>query len=93
MYRKCDFTSDLRLLWISGITLGVGSLCSIIAWLLQRLISFFTNLFSYQEFSFQHHVELYKRVEALGVPGILIPVLGGLIVGLMLPWLGCNDLG
>ena len=83
MNRKGDFSADLRLLWISSIAIGVGSLCAIVAWLLQRLIFFFTNLFYYQELSFQHHLELYKRAEALGVLAILIPVLGGLIVGLM----------
>jgi hypothetical protein len=83
MNRKGDFTADLRLLWISGLAVGIGSLCAIVAWVLQRLIFFFTNLFYYQEISFQHHLELYKRAEALGVLAIIIPVLGGLIVGLM----------
>jgi CIC family chloride channel protein len=83
MNQKGDFTAELRLLWISLIALGIGSLCAVVAWVLQRLIFFFTNLFYYQEFSFDHHLELYKRAQELGLWGILIPVVGGLIVGLM----------
>ncbi len=83
MNQKGDFTAELRLLWISLIAIGIGSLCAVVALVLQRLIYFFTNVFYYQELSFFHHPDLWERAQALGLRGILIPVLGGLIVGLM----------
>ncbi|HWG45831.1 MAG TPA: chloride channel protein [Gemmataceae bacterium] len=83
MNQKGDFTAEARLLWISCIAIGIGALCAILAWVLQRLIYFFTNLFYYQQFSFLHQEDLWKRADALGLWGIIIPVVGGLIVGLM----------
>src|SRR6185437_611981 len=83
MNQKGDFTAEARLLWISCIAIGIGALCAILAWVLQRLTYFFTNLFYYQQFSFLHQEDLWKRADALGLWGIIIPVVGGLIVGLM----------
>ncbi len=83
MNPKGDFTAELRLLWISALAVGIGSLCAVVAWLLQRLIFFFTNLFYYGEFSFLHHEHLFKQAASLGPWAIGIPVLGGLIIGLM----------
>src|SRR5579864_2671347 len=81
--QKGDFTAKARLLWISTIAVGIGSLCAVVAWLLQRLIFFFTNLFYYQQFSFGHDPELWRQARSLGLWAIIIPVLGGLIIGLM----------
>jgi H+/Cl- antiporter ClcA len=78
-----DFTAKARLLWISALAVGIGALCANVAWLLQRLIYFFTNLFYYQHLSFIHAPELWRQAEKLGLLAILIPILGGLIIGLM----------
>ncbi|MGH7171334.1 MAG: chloride channel protein, partial [Gemmataceae bacterium] len=83
MNPKGDFTAEARLLWISGIAVGIGALCAVVAWLLQRLIYFFTNIFYYQHLSFEPHRHLWEQATTLGVWAILIPVLGGLLVGLM----------
>src|SRR5262249_2739573 len=51
---------------------------------LQRLIGFFTNLFYYRDFTVP--TELVSPVQgavALGFLSILIPVIGGLLIGLM----------
>jgi len=80
MKHKGDFTADFRLLWISTLAVVIGTLCSFVAVGLMWLISFFTNLFYFQKFSIanaspaEHH---------LGAWAILMPVLGGLIIGLM----------
>jgi H+/Cl- antiporter ClcA len=83
MNQKGDFTAEIRLLWSSGLAVGIGSLCAVVAWVLQRLIFFFTNLCYYQEHSFVRHRDLWLRVEQLGPISIAIPILGGLIIGLV----------
>jgi len=83
MNKKGDFTAEARLLWISCIAVGIGSLCAVVAWLLQRLIFFFTNVFYYQQLSCEPHPHLWEQASALGAWAILIPILGGLIIGLM----------
>jgi H+/Cl- antiporter ClcA len=83
MNQKGDFTAEVRLLWISGIAAAIGVLCAAVAWLLQGLIYFFTNLFYYQHFSFVHEPELWRQAAKLGPWAIIIPIVGGLIIGLM----------
>ncbi len=75
-----DFTADLRLIWLSALALLVGLLCALIAIVLLSLIGFFTNLFFYQRLSFTF---LSPADNALGGWEILVPALGGLIIGLM----------
>ncbi|RXZ34019.1 chloride channel protein [Oxalobacteraceae bacterium CAVE-383] len=77
---KRDFSHDRRLLGIAAIAMFIGGCGTLAAYVLLNLIRLFTNLFFYQSFSFaarspaEHH---------LGAWVILLPVLGGLIVGLM----------
>ncbi len=75
-----DFTADMRLLWLSALALAVGLLCAFIAIALLGLIGFFTNLFFYQRFSFAF---VSPANNTLGPWEILVPALGGLIIGLM----------
>jgi H+/Cl- antiporter ClcA len=80
MMQKGDFTVDLRLLWISALAAVVGLVCTVVAVGLLWLIALFTNLFYFQELS----IQLRSPAEhQLGWIAILIPVLGGLIIGLM----------
>jgi chloride channel protein, CIC family len=75
-----DFTADLRLIWISAIALVIGAACAGVAVALMWLIGFFTNLFYY------HQLALTFRSPAahqLGWAAAIVPVIGGLIIGLM----------
>ena len=77
---KRDYTVDRRLLGLSVLALVVGGVSSLSALVLVELIHFFTNLF------FFHTVSLANRSPSqhqLGPWVVLVPVAGGLIVGLM----------
>src|SRR5499427_2392556 len=75
-----DFTTTPRLLTVSLLALGVGALSAVVALALLKLIGLFTNIFFYQRLAADlvspagHH---------LGVFVVLVPVAGGLIIGLM----------
>src|SRR5262245_28594689 len=75
-----DFTAEVRLVGIAGIAIVVGALCSVAAVVLLRLIDLFTNLFYYGTLSFAHRIPADHH---LGWWAVLIPALGGLIIGLM----------
>jgi H+/Cl- antiporter ClcA len=77
---KRDFSTNARLPGISALAAGIGALCTIAAFVLLGLIHLFTNLFFFGSFSFADHS---PAVNTLGVWVILLPVVGGLIVGLM----------
>lgn len=80
MKHRGDFTAEVRLLWIATLAVGIGVLCSLVAVVLLWLIRFFTNLFYFQEFSIAFHSPAANN---LGWVAVLIPVLGGLIIGFM----------
>ena len=75
-----DFTTTWRVLPISGLAVVIGVGAAYVAVALQRLIGLFTNLFFYQRLSTKmvspagHH---------LGYWVVAVPVLGGIVVGLM----------
>jgi CIC family chloride channel protein len=69
-----------RLLYISGIAFCIAVLISFIAKLLVNLIDLFTNIAFYGTFSFEPS---NPSDNSLGLFVIIIPVIGGLIVGLM----------
>lgn len=69
-----------RMLLVSLLSAGIGMLAGIVAWLLYNLIALFTNLVFYHQFSF---VFRSARNNHLGWWVIVMPVLGGLIVGIM----------
>jgi H+/Cl- antiporter ClcA len=81
MNKKGDFSAELRLVWISCLAILIGLFCTFIAVLLQGLIGFFTNLFYFQQVSFAFGKS--PAGNTLGLLSILVPVLGGLIIGLM----------
>jgi chloride channel protein, CIC family len=78
--RLADFTTDLRVIPLSLIAIGLGVLSSYLAVFLLRLIAFFTNLFFFQRLSIQLSSPASNR---LGWAEIFVPIIGGLIVGLM----------
>ncbi|MGD0443249.1 MAG: chloride channel protein [Edaphobacter sp.] len=76
-----DFTVDRRVWLLSGIALVIGIGATFLAVLLLRLIALSTNLFYYHRFS-------VAAVSPAGSPlghfwMILVPVVGGVLVGLM----------
>ena len=75
-----DFTTTWRVLPITGLALVVGVIAAYVAVVLLKLISFFTNVF------FFHRLSVAPASPGdthLGLWVILVPVVGGLIVGLM----------
>lgn len=69
-----------RLLTIASIAVLIAVCVSLIAKLLVYLIDFFTNISFYGNFSFSHTSPANNH---LGLFVIVVPVLGGIIVGLM----------
>ncbi len=75
-----DFSTDLRLLGIAGAAALIGLLSTGAAYVLLRLIRLFTNIFFFHSFSTVMHS---PADNTLGVWVISIPIIGGLIIGLM----------
>ncbi|HEY2037663.1 MAG TPA: chloride channel protein [Steroidobacteraceae bacterium] len=75
-----DFTADRRLLVLSAMALATGSFGAGAAWVLLKLIALVTNLAYFHVYS---TATTYLSHARLGPGSILIPVIGGLIVGLM----------
>jgi H+/Cl- antiporter ClcA/CBS domain-containing protein len=75
-----DFTTTWRVLPISGLALIIGVLSAYVAVVLLKLISFFTNVFFFHRFS---TAAAFPGDSHLGLWVIFVPVIGGLIVGLM----------
>ena len=75
-----DFTtSDRRLVTIAGLAVVVGVIGALVAAALYDLIGLFTNLFYFGRWS----TATVAPANTLGVLSILIPVAGGLIIGVM----------
>jgi chloride channel protein, CIC family len=75
-----DFTVDRRVWLLSGVSIGIGISATLLAVLLLRCIALSTNLFYY------HRVSLAPVSPAgspLGHWMVVVPVLGGLLVGVM----------
>jgi H+/Cl- antiporter ClcA len=75
-----DFFANPRLPLMAGLAVPVGILSTLAAWALINLIHLFTNLFFYGVFSF---ADRSPAGNALGMWVIAIPVLGGLLIGLI----------
>src|SRR5579863_7710036 len=78
--RLGDFTTTARVIPISLLAIAIGMLSTIVAWALLRLIAFFTNAFYYGRVS---TVFVSPAGNHLGWFAVLIPVAGGLVIGLM----------
>jgi H+/Cl- antiporter ClcA len=75
-----DYAANAALPRIALLAAGIGLLSTAAAWVLLNLIRLFTNLFFFQQFSF---AERSPANHALGAWGIVVPVVGGLVVGLI----------
>jgi H+/Cl- antiporter ClcA/CBS domain-containing protein len=75
-----DFTATPRMLVLSLAALGIGIVSAVVALILLKLIGLCTNLFFYQRWS----TEMVSPAgNHMGLLVVLVPVVGGLIVGLM----------
>jgi H+/Cl- antiporter ClcA/predicted transcriptional regulator len=77
---KRDFSINQRLVLLSVFALVIGAMSTVGAWFLLAAIRFFTNLFFYQTFSLADRSPAGNQ---LGAWVIVVPAIGGLIVGLM----------
>ena len=75
-----DYAVNRRLLLIAALAVPIGAMGTLAAWLLLTLIRFFTNLFFFQTLSVADHS---PALNTLGLWVIAVPVIGGLIVGLI----------
>ncbi len=75
-----DFTVDHRVWLLSGVAIGIGICATGLAVVLLRLIAIATNLFYYHRFS---AVTISPAGSPLGLWMILVPIVGGLLVGFM----------
>jgi H+/Cl- antiporter ClcA len=75
-----DFTTTLRILPISLLAMLIGVLCAYVALALLRLIGLFTNLFYYGRWNTSM---VSPANNHLGWYSILVPIAGGVVVGIM----------
>ncbi len=75
-----DFTTDSRVLLLSGMALIIGCISAVVAYALIWLIAVITNLAFFHTFSSAHTT---PQEAHLGVWVILVPVVGALIIGFM----------
>lgn len=75
-----DFSLDKRILLLCAIAIVIGAISTVAAYVLLNSIHFFTNLFFFQTFSF---ADRSPANHTLGAWVIALPVIGGLIAGLI----------
>src|ERR1700692_2797011 len=79
-HQRGDFSRNSRLLFLSGVASIIGLIAAFVAKALLLLIAFFTNIFYFGELSF---VSRAPSMDHWGPIFIIVPVIGGLIIGLM----------
>jgi chloride channel protein, CIC family len=72
--------AQFRIVLVSFLAAGIGLVAGLVAYALYKLIGLFTNLFFFHRWSTEF---TSVRFHHLGVWVILVPVVGGLIVGVM----------
>lgn len=75
-----DFKADPRMILLSGLSVVLGAAGALLAWILLHLIYGCTNLFYYQRLSWRF---VSPAVNHLGWMAVLVPIAGGIIVGVM----------
>jgi H+/Cl- antiporter ClcA/CBS domain-containing protein len=80
LHQLADHSADWRMVMLSAAALIVGTGAALGAWVLLRLVSISTNLFWFGRLD-AAPVEISGH--GLGVAMVLVPAIGGLIVGLM----------
>src|SRR6202166_1427601 len=72
--------AQFRMVLISALSAGVGLMAGVVAYALYRLIGLFTNIFFFHRFSADF---TSARLNHLGPWVIVMPVLGGIVIGFM----------
>jgi H+/Cl- antiporter ClcA len=75
-----DFTTTTRMLRIAAMAAVVGAMGAVVAWILVRLIQMITALAYFQTLS---AVGQPPSANKMGLWAVLVPIVGGLIVGLV----------
>jgi CIC family chloride channel protein len=75
-----DYSTSSRILYVSVLASGLGAVSAVLAWGLLEAIALSTNLFYFQRWSFR---EVDPWQAHLGWWRVFLPVLGGLIVGVI----------
>ncbi|HTO74279.1 MAG TPA: chloride channel protein, partial [Gemmatimonadales bacterium] len=75
-----DYTADTRLLVTGAMAIVIGLISGGVAWVLLRLIALVTNLAYYHRISSESATPAGHH---LGLWALLVPVAGGLIIGVM----------
>jgi H+/Cl- antiporter ClcA/CBS domain-containing protein len=78
--KTAALNAEFRMLTVSSFSALIGVIAGLVAWLLYNLIGLFTNIFFFHRLAFQ-----FGSIQnnTLGAMVIGVPVIGGLIVGLM----------
>ncbi len=77
-----DFTTTPRMLIITSMAIVIGVIGAFITLILLLLINFFTNLFFYQRLVWSTHLTS-PAGNSLGIFEVAVPIIGGLIIGVM----------
>jgi H+/Cl- antiporter ClcA len=72
--------AQFRMVLVSFLAAGIGLLAGAVAFILYRLIGLFTNLFFFHRWSWDFSS---ARLNHLGMWVIVVPVIGGIVVGFM----------
>jgi H+/Cl- antiporter ClcA len=75
-----DFTVDRRVWLLSAVAVAIGAGAAVLAAVLLKAIAFATNLFYYHRLSL---APVSPAGSPLGIWMVLVPIVGGVIVGLM----------
>ncbi len=79
-----DFSADSRIFYISLLAAVLGAAAALLAWVLEEMIYLFTNLFYFQRWSFLEQAPWMAGRHWWLIP---MPVLGGLLVGVIARYL------
>jgi H+/Cl- antiporter ClcA/CBS domain-containing protein len=79
-----DYSADSRILYTSALAAVLGSVSALAAWALLEMIALCTNLFYFHHWSFTDH-DPWQAGRHWWL--VLMPVLGGLVVGLIARYL------
>jgi H+/Cl- antiporter ClcA/CBS domain-containing protein len=79
-----DYSADSRILYTSALASALGAVSAVAAWVLLELIKLCTNLFYFHRWKFED-VDPWQAGHHWWI--VLMPVLGGLIVGLIARYL------